>query len=98
MLHKIENILCTKLKICVAQNGKIYAAQNRKYTLQERENIGCTKRKIFAAQSEKYTLHKTESILCRKGKYTSHKREYKLKKAVNGTVFLASIHQCETKT
>ena len=60
MLHKTENICCTK--------RKIYAAQNGKYMLHKTENIRCTKRKIYAAQNGKYTLHKTENICCKKRK------------------------------
>ena len=64
---KGKYVLCTK--------RKIYAAQNRKYTLHKTENIRCTKQKIYVAQNRKYTLHKTENIRYKENRiYVAQKR------------------------
>ena len=62
---------------------KIFAAQNRKYTLHKMENIRCTKRKIYAAQNGKYRLHKMENLRCTKRKiYAAQNRIYVTQKRI----------------
>ena len=66
------------------------------------QNLICIMEIFSAAQNRKLTLYKTENIHCRKRKMnaarkrnTLHKREYRLQKTENGTLFRASIRKRE---